>query len=282
MFHKKIILIILLIIVVSCNPKPDENIMIGKFNIKSDLFLAQFDCKTDVDDIHSVAGVSTMLADSRFSGVHFHAVAGTYGIQEGLYVPADTLFKTVFGNKWSDAHADYNKALKEVTLLTSKTLKDGGNIWIAEAGQSDFTADLIKNIKDSLPDIETTKRIHVVQHSDWNENNTTPEKLAYVKANADYQKIPDGNATDNGSPGFCGEEKINIQAHLKEPEVLKIWQLAMEIANRFNGQEGRYSNPAIAKGGMDFSDVSETCWIFGFNHLRNAEQFFTEFTSPSH
>ena len=281
MFHKKIILLILLIIGVSCNPKPDENTMIGKFNVKSDLFLAQFDCKTDVDDIHSVAGVATILADPRLSSVHFHAVAGTYGIQEGLYVPADTLFKTVFANNWSDAHADYNKALKEVTLLTSKTLKDGGNIWIAEAGQSDFTAALIKNIIDSHPDIKTTKRIHVVQHSEWNENNTSPENLAYVKAHADYHKIPDGNVLDNGSPGFCSEEKINIQAHLKDPEVQKIWQLAMETANRFNGKEERYNNPVIAKGGLDFSDVSETCWIFGFNHLVNIDEFFREFITSS-
>ena len=279
MYHKKILLIILLIIGVSCKPKPDEKTMIGKFNVKSDLFLAQFDCKTDVDDIHSVAGVATILADPRLSGVHVHAVAGTYGIQEGLYVPADTLFKTVFANNWSDAHADYNKALKEVTFMVIKTLKNSGDIWIAEAGQSDFTAALIRSIKDSLPEIKTVERIHVVQHSEWNENNTSPENLAYVKANADYHKIPDGNVPDNGSPGFCSEEKINIRAHLKDPEVQKIWQLAMETANRFNGKEERYNNPAIAKGGLDFSDVSETCWIFGFNHIKDIDQFFKEFIS---
>ncbi|MEJ2546105.1 MAG: hypothetical protein P8Y99_18735 [Calditrichaceae bacterium] len=247
--------------------------------IQSDLLLAQFDCKTDVDDLHSVAAVATMLADSRFSNVHYHAVAGTYGIQKGLYVPADTLFETVFKDDWSDAHSDYNKALNEVTFMVINTLKNSGNIWIAEAGQSDFTAALIRSIKDSLPEIKTTERIHVVQHSEWNENNTSPENLAYVKANTDYHKIPDGNVLNNGSPGFCSEEKIIMQAHIKNPEVLKIWQLAMETANRFNGKEARYKNPAIAKGGLDFSDVSETCWIFGFNHIKDIDQFFKEFIS---
>lgn len=278
MRYKFFFLLIFLIHLLSCttiSEKPN----IGQFNVKSDLFLAQFDCKTDVDDIHSVAGVATILADPRFSGVHAHAVAGAYGIQEGLYVPGDSLFKTVYGNNWSDAHSNYKKALNEVTLLVTKTLKNSGNIWIAEAGQSDFTAALIKIIKDSLPDIETTKRIHVVQHSEWNENNTSPENLAYVKANADYHKIPDGNVLDNGSPGFYSEEKISIQEYIKDPEVLTIWQLAMEIANNFNGKEGRHNNPAIAKGGLDFSDVSETCWIFGFNHLKNSKQFFEEFSS---
>jgi hypothetical protein len=281
MFKIKIPLTTFLVIIMSCTLESTETSLIGKFNVKKDLFLAQFDCKTDVDDVHSVAGVATMLSDPRLSNVQIHAVAGTYGIQEGLYVPADTLFNFVFRNNWSDAHSDYASALNEVTLLATNILKDNGDIWIAEAGQSDFTAGLIKNIKGTLPAIVTTQRIHVIQHSEWNENNTTPENLAYVKVHADYHKIPDGNVTGNGSPGFYNEEKINLQAYITDIQLLKIWQLAMEIANQFNGNEGRHNNPAIAKGGLDFSDVSETCWIFGFNHLKNAEQFFEEFSSLS-
>jgi hypothetical protein len=281
MFKIKIPLTTFLVIIMSCTLESTETSLIGKFNVKKDLFLAQFDCKTDVDDVHSVAGVATMLSDPRLSNVQIHAVAGTYGIQEGLYVPADTLFNFVFRNNWSDAHSDYANALNEVTLLATNILKDNGDIWIAEAGQSDFTAGLIKNIKDTLPAIVTTQRIHVVQHSEWNENNTTPDNLAYVKVHADYHKIPDGNVISNGSPGFYNEEKINLQAYITDIRLLKIWQLAMEIANQFNGKEGRHNNPAIAKGGLDFSDVSETCWIFGFNHLKNAEQFFEEFSSLS-
>ena len=36
---------------------------LGRFSKEQDLFLAHFDSKTDVDDIHSVAAVATMLAD---------------------------------------------------------------------------------------------------------------------------------------------------------------------------------------------------------------------------
>ena len=57
----------------------------------------------------------------------------------------------------------------------------------------------------------------------------------------------------------------------------EIWTLARETANSFNGREGRYHNEAIAAGGMDFSDVSETCWIMGCGDLRDAEAFFAEF-----
>ena len=68
-----------------------------RFDVERDLFLAQFDSKTDVDDVHSVAGVATMLRSPELEGVRYHAVAGAYGIQEGLYVPSPELFDRAFG-----------------------------------------------------------------------------------------------------------------------------------------------------------------------------------------
>lgn len=255
--------------------------LLGKFQVESDLFLAQFDGKTDVDDIHSVAAITTMLADPRFSEVRHHAVAGAYGTQGGLYVPANELFEASFRENWSDAHADFDQALSEVTALVIKTLEADGDIWIAEAGQSDFTAALIKNVKAELPEISTKRRVHVVQHSEWNESVTTPEYLHYVKGNSSYHKIPDGNAGGNGSPGFRTSEPVEWRSHIREPDLVAIWELAMQIADTYNGKDGRYTNTAIANGGFDFSDVSETCWIFGFGKLTNVEEFFEEFTSSN-
>jgi len=79
----------------------------GRFDVQRDLYLAHFDLKTDVDDVHSAAAVATMLADPRFAEVRYHAVAGAYGTQEGLYVPANEVFDRAFGEHWSDAHADF-------------------------------------------------------------------------------------------------------------------------------------------------------------------------------
>src|SRR6056297_395451 len=70
----------------------------GSFNIEKDLLLVQFDCKTDVDDLHTVAATVTLLSDPKFSNIHYHAVAGTYGIQEGPYVPPNKLFQLAFGD----------------------------------------------------------------------------------------------------------------------------------------------------------------------------------------
>lgn len=263
----------------SCAFQEDsEPDLLGRFDRDKDLYLAHFDVKTDVDDVHSVAGVATMLADPRFSKIRYHAVAGTYGIQEGLYVPAEGVFDLAFGEHWSDAHGDFDKALDEVRRLSIETLNDGGSIWIADGGQSDFSAALIRSIKELIPESSVKDRVHVVQHADWNEEVTTAEDLAFVKESASYQKIASGNAPGNGSPGFRSETAVNWQEYVSDARLTEIWTAAIEIANKYNGADGRYLNEAILAGGLDFSDVVETTWIFGFGDLVDANDFFEEFS----
>jgi hypothetical protein len=257
------------------NPEPD---LLGKFDRDKDLYLAHFDVKTDVDDVHAVAGVATMLADPRFAKIKYHAVAGTYGIQEGLYVPAEDVFDLAFGERWSDAHADLDKALEKVRSLSIETLNDGGSIWIADGGQSDFSAALIRSIKELVPESTVRERINVVQHADWNEEVTTAEDLAFVKEAASYHRIPSGNALGNGSPGFRSETPVSWQDYVSDVRLTEIWMAAIMIANTYNGADGRYLNVAIRDGGLDFSDVAETTWIFGFNDLEDATDFFEEFS----
>ena len=258
------------------SPEPD---LLGRFDRNKDLYLAHFDLKTDVDDVHSVAGVATMLADPRFSRIRYHAVAGTYGMQEGQYVPAEGVFDMAFGEHWSDAHRDFDKALDEVRGLSVETLNNGGSVWIADAGQSDFSAALIRSIKELISESSVKSRVQVVQHADWNEEVTTAEDLAFVKESASYQKIPDGNAAGNGSPGFRSSTTVNWQEQVGDARLTEIWAAAIEIANTYNGADGRYLNEAIQNGGLDFSDVVETAWIFGFSDLADANDFFEEFSS---
>lgn len=251
----------------------------GTFNHGRDLFLAQFDSKTDVDDLHSVAGVATMLRAPGLADVDFHAVAGAYGIQEGLYVPAPELFDLAFGENWSDAHRHREQAVEEVAQLVGKTLENGGQVWVADAGQSDFTADWLKMVSAMDPSFSTRTRVHVVQHSDWNESVTSPDKLAYVRQHANYHKIPDGNEVGNGTPGFRLESDHLWPQALEGEETGEIWRKARLIADEYNGRDGRYNNSAIAAGGMDFSDVAESCWIFDYAGLEDADAFFAEFAA---
>jgi hypothetical protein len=259
------------------NAMDNQSLKGQSFDAEKDLLLVQFDCKTDVDDVQSAAALATLLSDARFSKIHYHAVAGTYGIQEGLYVPPNSLFRLAFGDNWTDAHENLTDAVKKVKGIIQTTLANQGDIWIAEAGQSDFTAWLIKAIQSDVPDILTSQRIHVVQHSDWNEKSTSPESLQFVKKNADYQKIPDGNVVGNGTPGFRSPEYTHWKNKITNPELIAIWQLAIDISNQYNGKEGRYNNEAISAGGLDFSDLSEVCWILKLQDIKDTEQFFNLF-----
>jgi len=251
---------------------------LGQFDKERDLYIAHFDLKTDVDDVHSVAAVATMLAHPDFKGVTYHAVAGAYGAQGGLYVPANDLFDMAFGANWSDAHDDFDKAVKEVSDKANDVFHAGGYVWIAEGGQSDFSAALVRNLEERFADAEIKDYINIVQHSDWNEEVTTAEDLVYVKQAATYHKIPDGNAPNNGTPDFRDDRPVHWKKYVKDERLIAIWNKAIAIANKYNGVEGRYLNKSIKKGGLDFSDTAETTWIFGFSNLKNADEFFKKFT----
>ena len=277
---KRTLSVLLLVLLCSCDVKSIlASEQLGKFNKKHDLYLAHFDSKTDVDDLHSVAAVATMLADRRFAGVSYHAVAGAYGRQGGLYVPANELFTLAFGPHWSDAHADSGRALEEVSKLATSVLQSEGKVWISEAGQSDFTAALCRRLRTRLPDTELKCRVILVQHADWNEEVTTPAELAYVKKVATYNKIPDGNTVGNGTPGFRSDQIIDWQRHVTDARLRAIWEKAFDIANTYNGADDRYLNESIKRGGLDFSDVAETTWIFGFGDLLDANDFFQQFST---
>nr|WP_320154066.1 hypothetical protein [uncultured Draconibacterium sp.] len=248
-----------------------------RFNRNTDLLIMQFDCKTDVDDIHSAAALKMLMTNPRFSTINYYAVAGSYGVQEGLYVPPNELFKMAFGENWADAHSNREKAVEKVKVVVLGYLQKGGNIWIAEAGQSDFSAALIKALQKDAPEINTAKRIHIVQHSDWNEQVTSEESLAFVKVTSNYHKIPDGNAEGNGTPGFRTPGYNSWKTNVKDTELIQIWRKAIEIGLRYNGRDGRYNNEAVASGGLDFSDLSEVCWILGIEDIKDPEEFFSTF-----
>lgn len=252
-----------------------------RFNPDTDLFLAQFDSKTDVDDVHSVAGVATVLRSAQHANVNFHAVAGAYGIQEGLYVPATELFEMAFGSRWSDAHNEREQALDEVTSLVTVVLGQGGRVWVADAGQSDFTADWLRRVRAANTGIQTKHRVHVVQHADWNESVTSPDKLAYVREHARYHKIADGNVVGNGTPGLRTPSKHLWMTTAANADIAPLWSTARKIADRYNGVDGRYLNEAIQAGGMDFSDVVETWWILDRRGFVDADAFFQRFATST-
>lgn len=272
--EKKILLILLNII--SLLTAKGLMAQIKSFNQATDLLLLNYDCKTDVDDIQTMAAFATLSANSKYNSINYHAVAGTYGIQEGLYVPPYTLMPLIFDFHWTDAHNNIESAVREVFTLIEPVLNNEGTIWIAEAGQSNFTAELVKAVKNQLPTLNTSSSIHVVQHSDWNESVTSAEKLDYVKKYTNYIKIPDGNGLNNGSPGFKNSNFKGVHERVSNPKLKHIWEEAIAISNKYNGKEGRYTNKTIANGGLDFSDLVEVCWILGIQEISDIDDFFNK------
>lgn len=244
------------------------------FNPEKDLLLAQFDCKTDVDDLHTVAALVTLLNHNRFKNINYHAVTGAYGVQDGLYVPPNPLFEAAFDNNWSDAHIDFDKALNRVLTKVLVSIDKGGIIWVADGGQSDFTAKWVKSLQKIRPRLVIKDKVHVVQHSGWNEEVTRADLLAYVKETVSYHKISDGNAVGNGTLGFRQDEPIPWENYITDSHLKSVWNLAIDLANEYNGKDGRYLNESIKKGGLDFSDLSETCWILGLRDLKDSNTFF--------
>ncbi len=255
----------------------------GRFNLSQDLFLAFYDNRPDADDIHSQAGVATMLEDRRFDNIDFYSVLGAYGKQGGAFLNSTSVMNLCFGSaNWTNAHtkdgANWQASLQRVESRVNRALARGGDVWIMEAGQSDFSADLVRKLKAKSSSLNTRARIHIVQHSDYNEKETTPADLNYIRANTDYNKIPDGNAFNNGSPQFLTRSDTRWALATSLPRVGACWAEARRVADRNNfSGNGHYENPAIEAGGFDFSDVVEATWIFGFNSLRNVDAFFTEF-----
>ncbi|MEO0449142.1 MAG: polysaccharide deacetylase family protein [Pseudomonadota bacterium] len=252
--------------------------MIGQFNPQTDVFVGHFDSKPDVDDLHTVAAVGSLLQQPALECVEAVGVAGAYGVQGGEFIPSPSLFDLAYGENWLDGHSDRSGTIAAQANLFVETLQADGHVWIMVAGQADIAADALAMAMQAQPDLPYKTHIHLVQHSGWNESVTASEKLAFVQANADYQKIADGNAVGNGTPGYTTNSSIYWPSVLADPRIGPLWQAAKTLADERN-PEAAYVNPSVAAGGFDFSDTAEMAHIFGLQRLNDVGDFF-DFVLP--
>jgi hypothetical protein len=247
-----------------------------KFSMDKDLLLLNFDLKTDVDDVHTIAALDLILQADEFKSLNYFAVSGTYGAQAGLFVPANELFKNVFNKRWTDLHNERTVAINDTVKEVTNVLSNGGKVWVVEAGQSDFTQTMLLTLIEN--GVKYSKdQIITVQHADWNENETSVDALEYVKNNTTYIRITDGNKEDNGSPGFNDATYSAKSLENKNLLSSKTWILANEISTKYNGINGRYDNKAISGGGVDFSDLVEVTYILDINNTPTVTAFFDKF-----
>ena len=226
-----------------------------------DLISLHYDHAPDRDDGHAtVAALEVVTA----LGIQPHVVSGAYGNNRALYQPpAEQVMRAAWGSAWLDAHGSYQASVNATSSRWLNTLLNGGDIWVAEGGQSDFTSDVIRSIRRSNPAINTRNRIHVVQHSDWNERMTDQGDLSYTRANADYIRIEDGNFAN--ATADLNTRSASFVAMARAGQHGSAWNAAFE-----------YLNPNTK---LDFSDTVELLHILGIgrNRIATVDQFAAEF-----
>ena len=225
------------------------------FDQDKDLLSLHYDHAPDKDDGHSAAADRTIL-ETMFGKDwikdHVLAVSGAYGENAKTFNPKSDHVMDVTWNDtigWVVGHKRHKEAAKEILERWLKTLNAGGDVWVKEGGQSDLTADVVKLLKQAKPDLATARRIHVIQHSNWNENKTTDEDLAYAKKETDYIRIKDANRFLNVKGGNRAFEK----AATEHPVFGASWKAAFE-----------YYDP---KHRLDFSDTGELMHILNLGEI---------------
>ena len=236
------------------------------FDPEVDLISLHYDHAPDRDDGQSAAAdrmvLETLFGRAWIAG-HVVAVSGAYGLNAAHFDPAsDAVMDAAFGDLggWLSAHEDRAEAVEELIDSWLSTLRAGGAVWVKEGGQSDLTADVVGMLRRVAADLALPDRIHVVQHSDWNERQTSPAALADAREWTDYIRIDDANAYLNREGG----DAAFIAAAKAHPTFGPIWKAAFA-----------YYDPTVR---LDFSDTGELFHLLGlgrpsFDEIR--ERFLT-------
>jgi hypothetical protein len=242
----------------------------SRFNREKDLISLHYDHCADPDDGHATAADRTISA---YYGLRPHVVSGTYGWQQAdkdrklrYQSASEAVSRAAWGANWLNAHADWNGSVQKTAEIWRTAIAEGGHIWISEAGQSDFSAEVLRRLHQRYPPKTTKTKIHLIQHSSWNEKYTTPELLTYVKKYTDYIKIDTGNRGDNATAGlmlrYNHKTSAIVDAFMKkaeQSEYRQIWQAAFSYLDPGTDQgwpEGRK---------LDFSDTVELLYILGID-----------------
>ncbi len=226
----------------------------ASFDPETDLISLHYDHAPDRDDGQSAAADRTILEsmfDADWIKTHTIAVSGAYGENaEWFNADSDAVMDAVWKDLggWLAGHVDRAGVVAELAGRWTEVIQAGGDVWVKEGGQSDITADAVKRIRNASPEIDT-RRIHVVQHSGWNEDKTTDSALEYVREHTHYIRIPDANAflnLEGGHPAFS-------KAASEHPKLGPIWKAAFA-----------YYPPSER---LDFSDTGELMRILGLGEI---------------
>lgn len=233
----------------------------SSFDPQRDLVALHFDHAPDRDDGH--AAVAALMVRDRLQ-LNVHVVAGTYGVynRDRYDSASEPLMSAVWGSEWHNAHSNRGGSVSAAVNRWTSVLAAGGDIWVAEGGPSDFTAAVVRTINANHPEFNTRQRIHVIQHSDWNEDHSLTADLDYSRANTRYVKIADGN-----DPNATAD--LRFESHNNGSFV------ARAQASRYSSEWAVAFNYLSPGEKLDFSDTVELLHIvgIGINSIADVNDF---------
>lgn len=252
-------------------PTPSNNNVVtgGRLNPATDLVAVHFDHGPDPDDGHAAAAAYVVRQSLNLDMV---VVGGTTGVYSaGRYLPeSEALMRQIWGQQWLDGHNSRQASAEQAARRWVGTLAAGGDVWVAEGGPSDFTAAVVRIISSQYPEFNTRARIHVIQHSQWNEDHALREDLNYVRGNTRYIRIDDGN-DPNGT------------ADLRQDGVSAISQgfVQQVLSGRYQSVWRHAFDYLDPNEKLDFSDTVELLYILniGTDKISNITDFALYFSS---
>lgn len=241
----------------------------GRLNSPADIVAAHFDHGPDPDDGHAAAAAYVVRQELNLNMV---VVGGTTGVYSaGRYLPqSEDLMRQIWGQQWLDAHNSRVASAEQAARRWVNALSSGGDVWVAEGGPSDFTAAVVRIIRNQYPEFNTRRRVHVVQHSQWNEDHALRDDLNFVRNNTDYIRIADGNDP-------------NSTADLRQDGNSSVSQAFVQTAraSRYRSVWDHAFNYLSPDDKLDFSDTVELLYILGIgtNDIRDVTDFGRYFMS---
>jgi len=219
-------------------------VVMGLYDSQTDLISLQYDFGPDPDDAHAAAAGRHLTS---VLGIEPMVVFGAIGdgIRSGFRSNARPVMDKAWGtNRYIDLGRNWQAGVKYAAEEWGTVIARGGKVFVAEGGQSDFSADVIRELKKGQ-NIRKSD-IVIVQHSAWNEKNANQNDLRYVKQNTNYLYIDNGNNGGNRTADLNEKSNVFVNAVKGMPG----WKAAFD-----------YLDPVSKK--LDFSDTVELLYILG-------------------
>jgi hypothetical protein len=282
---------------------------------RGDLISLHFDHMPDPDDGHAAVAARTV---TRQYGITPHVVAGTHSFpvsrKNAFPKPFQKavlkVMSATWGNAWLNAHnngknnAPNAQAVQKTAKKWHRTLQNGGHVWVAEGGPSDFTAHVLKYMQNRLGhQLKKPRRIHVIQHGAepcskpkyyrLNEKYTGKNNLRYVQNHTDYEIIGNGNCSQKKDTFLptANFRSINksFNQQFKNAAAKHVYAAAWARAWKYWDPVKTGKNEALAIrdgvtikypwAALDFSDTVQLMRILGIgiNKVSNCKDFLNVF-----